>query len=209
MRLEIAERLRCPRGHAPTSLVLVAERTEGRELIDGLAGCPGCYAEVTIRAGDVRFSPTAPASAPIQREDGDDAASAARLQALLGLAEPGGAVLVTGRYAALAAPLAELVDVAVIAWNAAVDAGPGRSAVWLDEPVVPFSDATFRAAALDADTPLPVLLEALRACQPKARVVGRLPLQRPDLVRELARDDQEWVGELAGRLQPVVRIERR
>lgn len=204
--------MRCPRGHAPTPLVLVAERTDGRDLVDGVAGCPGCYAEVTIRAGDVRFSPTMTPTVDAQHASPaatPDAARVERLQALLGLAEPGGAVLVTGAYADLAAPLAELVDVAVVALNAVVHTGPGRATVWLDEPVVPFSDATFRAVALDAGTSLPLVLDALRAAQPSARIVGRLPLPRPELVRELARDDVEWVGELSGRAPQVVRITRR
>lgn len=217
--------MRCPRSHAPTSLVLVAERTDGRDLVEGVAGCPVCYAEVTIRAGDVRYSPTGAAATSAGRaadvqggEPNPTVASWARqpsvervqrLQALLGLAEPGGAVLVTGAYAALAAALADVVDVAVVALNATVAAGPGRAAVWLDAPVVPFSDATFRGVALDADTPLPVVLEALRSAQPDARIVGRLPLPRPDAVRELARDDEEWVGELSGRAPQVVRITRR
>lgn len=205
MRLELAERLRCVRPHAASPLVVVAERTDERELVTGVAGCPVCYLEASIAEGDVRF--------PDARTAGTIAASAdteavTRLVALLGLAEPGGSVLLTGRYAALGPAVASMVDVTVITYNAAVEPAPGVSAVWVSEPAVPFSDHSFRGAALDAASPLPVVLDVLRTVQPGGRVLGALPLERPHGVRELARDATEWVGEREAGPQGIVTIRR-
>lgn len=204
MRLEIAERLRCPRAHAATPLVVVAHRTVERELVAGVAGCPSCHLEAELRQGDVFFpgAQDAPLSGSV------DAAALERVLALLGLAEPGGSVLLTGRYVALAAALTEHADVAVVTLNARGPAGEGVSAVFLTEPALPFSDHTFRAAALDALTPLPVLLDALRTVQPGGRVLGALPLERPLGVRELARDATEWVGEREAGPGGIVTIRR-
>lgn len=206
MQLDIAERLRCPRPHAATPLILVAHRTDDRDLVAATAGCMTCHLEVSVRDGDVFF----PGASSAQRTDAAASTDALdRLVALLGLAEPGGAVLLTGRYAALAAAVASAVDVHVVARNVEPARGAGVSVVHLAEPVVPFSDNTFRAAALDADTPLPVLLDAVRALQVGGRLLATLPLERPHGIRELARDATEWVGEREPGPHGVVMITRR
>jgi len=206
MRLELAERMQCPRPHRATPLVIVARRKLDRELVDGVAGCPECYLEAAVSAGDVVFpggvvrEPTTPSA---------DADALARLIALLGLAEPGGAVLLTGRYAALAEPLSAAVDVAVVAWNAAVPrGGNGVSSIWLAEPTVPFADGSFRGAALDAGLSLPVVLDAVRSVSVGGRVLGSIALDRPATVRELARDAAEWVGERTSGASGVVPLRR-
>lgn len=215
MRLELAERLRCPRPHAPTPLIVVAQRTVERELLDGVAGCPVCHLEARFEDGDLRFPavPDSPvrtteaatrsrADAPIEPEQ------LLRLVALLGLAEPGGAVLLSGGYAAFAEALVRSVDVRALVLAESHAGVEGVSVVRLVEPAVPFVDATFRAAAIAADTPLPLLLDILRSVAPGGRVVGALPLLPPDLVRELARDEREWVGEVQRAAGPVVPLRR-
>jgi hypothetical protein len=214
VRLELAERMQCPRPHRATPLIVVARRSVDRDLVDGVAGCPECFLEAEVAAGDVVFpgavvgestTPSVPAAPSLPDADTDTEALT-RLVALLGLAEPGGAVLLTGRYAALAAPLTAAVDVAVVAWNAAVPGG--SSAVWLAEPAVPFTDGTFRAAALDAALPLPVVLDAVRSVTAGGRVLGAAALERPATVRELARDAAEWVGERTSGASGVVPLRR-
>ncbi len=118
-------------------------------------------------------------------------------------------MLLTGRYAALAAAVSEMVDVHVVVLNAEPVRGAGVSVVHLPEPVVPFSDNTFRAAALDHDTSMPVLLDTVRALQVGGRLLAVLPLERPFGIRELARDATEWVGEREAGPTGVVRITRR
>lgn len=210
MRLEIAERLRCPRAHAPTPLVLVAERVVDRELIDGIAGCPVCLNEARIQNGDVSFAGLAAPTASVphgavgdQHAAQPDRTSLDRLRALLQLGEPGGAVLLTGRYARFAARLAEDLDVAAIVMAAAPVRGRGVSCVRSAERAVPFSDHTFRAAALEASAPASLessfasafLADAVRCVEIGGRVIGGADLALPPLLRELARDQTEWVGE--------------
>jgi hypothetical protein len=206
MQLEIAERMRCPRAHEATPLIMVAQRTVERELLTGVAGCMSCHLEASVRDGDV-FFPDAPNSAVVSESATPEALD--RLVALLGLAEPRGAILLTGRYAALAAAVAAQVDVHVVVLNAESVRGAGVSVVHLSEPVVPFSDNTFRAAALDEDTSMPVLLDTVRALQVGGRLLAALPLERPFGIRELARDATEWVGEREAGPTGVVRITRR
>lgn len=206
MQLDIAERLRCPRAHAATPLILVAHRTDDRNLLDATAGCMTCHLEASLRDGDVFFTG---ASAPQRIASNATPDAFDRLVALLGLAEPGGAVLLTGRYAALAAAVASMLDVHVVVLNAEPVRGPGVSVVHLAEPVVPFSDNTFRGAALDADTPLPVLLDVVRSLQVGGRLLASLPLNRPHGIKELARDATEWVGEREAGPNGIVTITRR
>lgn len=204
MWLELAERLQCPRTHRATPLIVVARRTSGRRLLDGVAGCPECSLEVAIADGALRF-PGAEPSPPI--EPALPEAHAARVVALLGLAEPGGAVLLGGRYAALADAIARATDVAPIVLNIERSGDAEATFVISGHERVPFTDGTFRGAALDADTPLPVLLDALRTVVPGGRVLGAASLAVTAGLRELARDADEWVAEREAHT-PVVPLRR-
>jgi hypothetical protein len=197
MRLEIAERMRCPRPHAPTPLIVVALETADRELVRGVGGCPACHLEMRVEGGDALFpgaAPDAPRRAAAPSRAAEDALLA-RVVALLGIAEPGGAVLLTGRYAALAAALAAQCDVAVIVLNAESAVGSGVSRAYVAESSVPFTDGTFRAAALDLTVPASTAHDAVRVVAVGGRVLGASALAVPPGLRELARDSAEWVAE--------------
>ncbi len=210
MRLDLADRLRCPRAHAPSPLVVVARQVDGRELLSGFAGCPVCHVEARIEGGVIRF-PGEPSGAAGVVSDAlvtDD--DLTRLAALMGLDEPGGTVLLAGSYARFAPRLAADLEVTVVVTGAppvAAGAGqPGVCVVELPEPAVPFSDHTFRAAALDApgDPDANALItDALRTVAIGGRILGRATMPLPADVKELARDDREWVGE---REQPATRV---
>jgi len=215
MRLEIAERLRCPRSHVATPLVLVASRVVERELVEGAAGCPVCFAEAHIRGGDVWFDDAGPAdssaSGTIVSPEIDPRSareSLDRLMAQLLLGEPGGAVLLTGRFGLFAAPLARELDVAVVVINAVTAARLGVSVVALRAQSVPFSDHTFRAAALDGGLTPEFAADAARSVTVGGRILGALPLALPPLARELARDHVEWLAEREAGPGGVVRIRR-
>lgn len=197
MRLEIAERMRCPRPHAPTPLIIVALEKADRELVRGVGGCPACHLEMRVEGGDALFPGAAPDPAwrPADASRADDAAALVRLVALLGVAEPGGAVLLTGRYSALAGALAAQCDVAVVVLNADSPSGAGVSRAYVAEPSVPFSDGTFRAAAVDRTVPAPTALDVVRAVAAGGRVLGAAAVPLPPGLRELARDGAEWVAE--------------
>lgn len=212
MRLDLVERLRCPHGHAPTPLIVVASRKRERELLEGVAGCPVCRREARIGAGHVRFE---------AEDDGHMAeestvagpgwaAELERTVALLGLAEPGGAVLLTGRYAPLADALAAAVDTAVVVMGAARLPGATEriAAVTGDLRSLPFTDGTFRAAAVDAWAPSALLADAPRAVAAGGRLLAPAEAAVPPGLKELARDDREWVAAREG-TGAIVELRRR
>lgn len=198
MRLDLAERLRCPRAHEPTPLVVVALRVEDRALRSGVAGCPVCHLEARIEMGEVRF-PDADPSAP----RASLAATPGRVQrtaALLGLDEPGGTVLLTGRYASLADPLAAEYGVLAVIVGGAELPRPSGSVVAVHAPTdaVPFTDHTFRAAAVD-----PAIDDAVRTLMVGGRLLAPLPCALPAELKELARDEEEWLAEREAGLSRV------
>lgn len=209
MRLDLAERLRCPRAHAATPLVVVTTAVAARDLRRGFAGCPVCQLEVRIVEGDVVFSeaPAESATDAVRTTTPADTwmPTLDRLIALLGLAEPGGSVLLTGRYARLATDLARATDVAVVVmWSVdAIAADEHVATVRGLRAAAPFSDATFRGAALDLDALGPSAThersafagDVVRSVAVAGRVVATVGLVRPDGLKELARDAFEWVAE--------------
>jgi len=206
MRLELAERLRCPNAHLPTPLVVVSREQRDRDLREGFAGCPVCRLEARITAGHVRFE--GDASAPAFAARGA-APELERVIALLGLAEPGGAVLLTGRYAALAEPLATLTEATVVVMHADAPSASDQVAAVLGALTrVPFTDATFRGAALDDGMPQALVEDAVRTVVSQGRVLAAGTLPLPGGLKELARDDQEWVAARVS-VGTVVELKRR
>jgi hypothetical protein len=94
------------------------------------------------------------------------------------------------------------VDVSVVLMHAAdadADAGarvaePAVAAVHGVPGSVPFTDDTFRAVALDADLPVSFVADAVRATATGGRVLARAGVAAPPGLKELARDDTEWVA---------------
>lgn len=203
MRLELAERLRCPAAHAPTPLIVVAERTVDRELITALLGCPVCRLEARIVGGDVRFDLPAdrPAAAGMSADvhpHPQPVADLERVVALLGLSEPGGAVLLTGRYATLAQALSALTEVSVVIMHgsavSAVVEGTAVASVHGSPSSVPYTDGTFRGVALDSGLSPAFGADAVRATSVGGRVLATASVVAPSGLKELARDDTEWVA---------------
>jgi hypothetical protein len=81
-------------------------------------GCPVCETVYRIDRGDVLFAPR-----PSGAGAGDDPADVLRMAAMLDLADPGGVVVLVGRWAAYAAPLADMADVQILV----IDPGTFRS----------------------------------------------------------------------------------
>ena len=214
MRLDLAERLRCPRSHASTPLIVVADEVTGRDLRRGVAGCPVCQLEARIDAGDVWFGADrdddhgAPRDLDGAPRDLDGALD--RLIALCGLAEPGGAVLLTGRYGRLAERLTVAAGVSVVLIHPrSPHVGTDEvSTVHGERAQVTFIDQTFRAAALDAGFPESFIADVARSVQVGGRIVAAASVVPPEGVSELARDAAEWVG-ARERAAVVVELGRR
>ncbi len=207
MRLEIAERMRCPGAHAPMPLIVVARRRVGRELIEGFAGCPVCHLEARVRGGDVYFPGAVPPADAPHASPVDDAARD-RLLAQLALAQDGGAILLTGRYVALAGAICRALDVAAICLGRGTGDADGASAVHLAGRQVPFTDGAFRGAALDAPLDASTAHDVARTVMVGGRIVGAQPLAVPTLAQPLAQDAREWVAERTAESGAVIPLRR-
>ena len=224
MRLELAERLRCPGAHASTPLIVVAQETQDRVLRRAIVGCAVCGLEARITAGALTFpdglvvagaagAPAAdlgraaaaddvPAGAAVPADV--DAAALERLVALLHLDAPGGAVLLAGGYARFAAALEASHDVHAVVLTSARDT---RDDPRDGTPSIPFTDATFRAAAVEVMPPA-LLGDLPRVITPGGRIVAVVGTEPPAGARILARDDREWVAEREGSGGGMVTLQR-
>ncbi len=201
MHLDVVPSLRCPRPHEDSSLVLVAETTRGRHVITGLLGCPVCEAEYPVRAG-VAYFVDAPPSAP-----GPPTAETLRTAAMLGLTEPGGVIVLAGRWSTAADAMSEIADALVLVVNPPAPAtyGEGVSVLYAGERL-PIAARAIRAAAVAELMP-----GVVATLKPNARLVATRDVPVPGEVTEIARDDEYWVGELRPRPVPltVLRTARR
>ena len=113
MFIELAEHLRCPEGHEERAYcVLVPDEMAGREVVRGSIACPVCEHVYPLRDGIADFSGTAPATAtPIEASSSPGSPIAPDVaQALLGVAGPGGYVVLLGSAGRVATELAGLME---------------------------------------------------------------------------------------------------
>jgi hypothetical protein len=190
MFVELIEALRCPRPHEETQLVASTTRSEGRHIVDGVLGCPGCGAEFPIASGVAQFGdPRVPA-----RAEPASAEIAMRLAAFLELTDARGFALLVGRWGAHADQLRRLSDTPLVLVNPPPDVVADVAGVVLCRDVMPFAPASARAAALH-DASADLVTSLLRIVKPGGRVIGPVSLELPDRVTELVRDDRVWVAE--------------
>ena len=125
----------------------------------------------------------------------------ARSGALLDARAPGAFFLLAGDRARLASPLAVAYDVHCIAMNppAGIDPGDGVSIIRVADRV-PLAHGCVAGAAVDQETAASALLLAgiVAAVRAGGRIVAPSPVATPDGLRELARDDTDWVAERVG-----------
>jgi hypothetical protein len=166
-----------------------------------------CGLEARFRDGDLWVSPSedrraaSPSASPSAAPSPE---ALDRLQALLGLAESGGAVLLGGRYAAYAAGLQARLDLMVVVMDPDDATFTSAARVIGCDSAMPFTEGTFRAAALDDPRLLPAAVRVVRA---GGRLVAPLTCPRPSSIALLASDASEWVGE-RGATPTVVPLQR-
>ena len=191
--VELIDQLRCPHSHEDCWLVASSELTEGRDIVEGVLGCPVCRAEYPIVGGIARFSGhTLPAGAPTP-----DETEAMRLAALLDLADrPPGYVVLIGHLGAHARILQRFTEVHLLLVNppAEVSVGQGVSGLTTDR-LLPLAAGGAYAIAFDDRTPADMALSAVDTVRPGGRIVGPSSMLPPPGVTELARDDRTWVAE--------------
>ncbi len=192
MFVELVDHLRCPNPHADICLVAAAATTVGRDIVDGLLGCPICRAEYPIRNGIAHF-------AEREQPGGGGAGSqeeAMRLAAFLNLAEPLGFAALCGSWGRHASLLQSLTDVHLVLVDPPRDAaiGNGTSGLVAGD-VLPLSQESLRAVALDFGASRSLIASAIRAVRPRGRIIAPASIAVPAGVTELARDNHIWVGE--------------
>lgn len=215
MHVTVIELLRCPTGHAESSLVASATRQIERRIIDGALGCPVCGAEYPI-AGAVADLRAAPATLAESQSALHVAApneeAAVRLAAQLDLIERGRLVLLAGEYAAMAASLSVMFDVLCIALGVPQHAErhvAEHASVLRVDAIVPLAQASLHGAAIDGAYSSQFGLSQVSALlRPGGRLVAPESTNLPLAVSELARDGREWVAARTARSSDVVPLRR-
>jgi len=177
VHLLLTDRLSCPRCGPAFGLILLADRMEERRVRDGTLGCPNCRDGYPVRDGfgDLRAPPRGALPRGRAGSPGPtDPAEAERLQALLGVAEGPGTLVLAGAPARLAGALAARIPgVEVVGLDADMALWPDVPGVsrMTSRPGIPFFDRTLRGVAVDGTLGTRWLEEAARVAAPLCRVV--------------------------------------
>lgn len=194
MFLSLVDALRCPAAHEESPLVLSVEAWHGSRIVRGVLGCPVCRARYSIVDGVVDF--TGGDVHTTARSGSPPADDALRLAAQLGLAEPGGLVLLTGRYASQSRHLLDLVDVTCLLADASDPSSAEGVLLRLAERL-PLGGGALRGAAIDSPRAASEFLaEVVRCTRGRGRIVGPAGAPVPVGASLIARDDREWVAEV-------------
>lgn len=213
MFIELVEWLRCVNEHEKTWLVATADLMEERDIVQGMLGCPVCKAEYPISDGVADFSAASEGSAlppagekasstgtPVYGSGcGNEAEGAFRLAALLNLDEPGGFVVLCGRWSSLARSLVGLQrGVHVLLFNPATTelSGAGVSIAKAGNEI-PLRVGSSRGIAVDSShqhCSRAWLDSAVAALRPGGRLAAPAQIAIPDGTLTLAIDNHLWVG---------------
>jgi uncharacterized protein YbaR (Trm112 family) len=204
MFIELVDALRCPTPHEESWLVASADRMEARHIVEGTLGCPVCRAEFPIHRGVVDFRRTAPR--PLPPSTPPDPEQAVRLAAFLDLSDVTGFAVLVGARGAHAALLRAQVDTPLVLVDPPedVEGEPGISVLRCDGDL-PLAAGAARGVAIDGGSPERVA-SAVRATRVTGRVLAPASTPLPDGVREVARDDTDWVGEREALASPVITL---
>lgn len=209
MLRDLLDALRCPNPHAESWLVAVVHETDGLTLVAADLACPVCGAEFAITEGVAYFGTPAVPTPSRQPTHADDPM---RLAALLGAAVGDTPLLLSGRYALTGNAIAELVNVPQLWVNAPAESRPSspRTSQMIVGAQLPLGVATLAAAALDVTDATATMLESvMRAVKQGGRIVAPVSVPRPEALKELARDDREWVAEVTTRASGLIELRRR
>jgi hypothetical protein len=205
MHVELIQSLRCLEAHEESWLVATVDRQVGRYVADGSLGCPVCDRRYPVRDFVADFAQGSVRRSDVDLPVADDAVL--RVAALLDLTSPGGVLVLGGTHGVLAAPLVASFDVQCLVVNppAVVTPGDGISIV-LTRHRVPLAAGAVRGGALDRDSAslAPSLAETI---SPGGRLIAPAESPIPDGVRELVRDEMEWVAERLS-IGPVITLRR-
>ena len=206
MFIELVDVLRCPNPHQESWLVASSDRMSGRDIMEGLLGCPICRAEYPIRGGVVQFAP----ASRLGRDEPSSDEQAMRLAAFLDLSNARSFAVLLGDWGNHARAVQTLVDVPLLLVNPppGVDLGGGLSGITCAR-ALPLAHRTAHGIALDAGVDADFVLSALAAVRAGGRVVAPVTLELPDGVTPLVRDEELWVGETGVAAEGLVPLRRK
>lgn len=172
MYITVTDILTCPRCGPDWGLIVLADRLEARQVVEGRLGCANCRGEYPIQGGtaDLRLAEGGDAGAgPVE----DDAERAFRTAALLGVGEHPGRVVVAGAAPAFVRRVAELLPNASVigASRARPDPAEGPMDWIVYRDALPVRTGSLRALAVVGGAGPGELAEAARALAPHARLV--------------------------------------
>ncbi len=184
MFIELTDHLRCPEPHVESYLVLLPDRLEGRNVLEGQLGCPVCGRTVAVRNGIVDFG-GAPKATP-------GTLTVEAVHALLGLSGPGGCLGLIGGAGSVASGLTALLPgIALVAINP-VEASPGASVIRAAR--LPLKPASMRGMVLGPGLPETWIRDGVLAVLPGLRVVGEGSAPALPAVEVMAEAGGAWVG---------------
>lgn len=179
MHILLTDILTCPRCGPAFGLILLADRSENRRILEGALGCANCREKYPVRNAVVRFTA---GPAPVC-DDGDEH-EALRLAAFMGVTGGTGYVLLCGpaaRHAVAVARLLEGVQVIAAAYGGGEGgADPADADVAAYTQVVnalvvaralPFATGRLAGVVLSGTSSSELLEEAARATSPLGRLV--------------------------------------
>jgi hypothetical protein len=192
--------------HEESWLVALVREADGPALLEAELACPVCAAEYRISGGVAHFTETVPsADAYLYTSD-----MVLRLAALLGVAESLRPIALVGRYATAGGVLGSIVAAPQVLINSVAPAGMAAASRIVVADRLPLGVDTLAAIAVDAAHASPAFLEsAARALRLGGRLVAPADAAVPVGMRELARDDTEWVAETTTRASGLVELRRR
>lgn len=211
MHLELVEALKCPNAHAAGVLVASADEIENRFVLHGLLGCPHCLAEFSVEQGVTSFAPGRSEADVASASAADHSDPAMRLAAQLGLSAGRTTYAAIGFDLALVMAMRTIVAARMLVFNASDTASFDSHALAAAANIAPIGIATiadslpmadrkfdgiaFDARALRGSHSDALLLQAVTALRPRARLVAPVSAHVPKGMKELVRDAQVWVAE--------------
>lgn len=205
MRVDTIELLRCPAEHEAAPLVTVADTRIGERLMSGTLGCPVCGAEYAMQDGIVYLTARDAVGVGTRPVRDILPVDAMRIAALLGLTEPRLRVMLCGIQAAAADEIERVTGAHCIAVNG--EASLADQLVIAVERTLPIANASLHGLALDAAHAV-LVNEATRVVRVGGRVTAPVSMPMPRGLRELARDEHEWVAQVDAVLAVSVQLRR-
>ncbi len=174
MNVLLTDVLSCPRCGPEFGLVLLADRVEGRRVLEGRLGCPNCRERYEVRGGFGDLRPPRPDRSPEEVAERGEGDAAFRLAALMGVSEGPGFVLVAGPSARYAPGVASVVpELEVVGVDGSLAGWPEERGVsrMVVEGCLPFHDGSMRGVALTGGAAEEWLEEGARVLRADGRLI--------------------------------------